>query len=112
LKCLNSPHVIKHGKYFKLQFELVPDFRHRPKRRVMVFRINRSLKQIICRVIDLLKLCDGIKIFTDNPVSILKRDGPHNIDIQFFPYLAYSAAGHIKMFSAFRRGFPLSKHLR
>jgi len=91
---------------------LIPDFRHCPKRRVMIFRINRRLKQIICRVIDLLKLCDGIKIFTDNPVSILKGDGPHNIDIQFFPYLAYSAAGNIKMFSALRRGFPLSKHLR
>ena len=78
----------------------------------MIFRINRSLKQIICRVIDLLKLCDGIKIFSDNPVSILKRDGPHNIDVQLFSDLAYSAAGYIKMFSAFRRGFPLSKHLR
>ena len=78
----------------------------------MIFCINRGLKQIVCCVVDLLELRDGIKVFADNPVSILKRDGPHNIDIQFFPYLAYSAAGYIKMFSAFRRGFPLSKHLR
>jgi hypothetical protein len=91
---------------------LVPDFRHRPKRRVMVFRINGSLKQIVCCVVDLLELRDGIKVFADNPVSILKGDGSNDVDIQFFPYLAYAALGNTEMFSAIGDAFPLSKHLR
>lgn len=78
----------------------------------MIFCINRGLKQIVCCVVDLLELRDGIKVFADNPVSILKGDGSNDVDIQFFPYLAYAALGNTEMFSAIGDAFPLSKHLR
>lgn len=78
----------------------------------MVFRLDSSLKQFICRVVDLLKLRDCIKVLIHHAVGIFQGDGSNDIDIQFLSHLADSAVGNHKMFSAFGRGSTLSKHLR